>query len=72
MGHRSLSCRQTLAQVQGVDAPHVPKGAAKTLRGTGQAPGEPGEFYVLLGPIGYEKEEVVLAHWNANIAQLLS
>ena len=30
----------------------------------------PGEFYVLLGPIGYEKEEIVLAHWNANTGQL--
>jgi len=53
-----------------VDVPHIPKGAAKTLRGMRQAPGEPGEFYVLLGPVGYEKEELVLAHWNANTGQL--
>ncbi len=53
-----------------LDAPHIPKGAARTLRGMRPAPGEPGEYYVLLGPIGYEKEEVVLAHWNANTGTL--
>lgn len=53
-----------------VNIPHIPKGAAKTLRGMVEAPGESGEFYVLLGPKGYEKEEIVLAHWDINTGQL--
>ena len=48
-----------------VDVAHIPKGAAKTLRAISKIPGQPGEYYVLLGPIGYEKETIVLAHWNS-------
>ena len=53
-----------------VDRPHIPKGAAKTLRAISMVPGEPGQFYVLLGPKGYEKEELVLAQWNAKTGKL--
>jgi hypothetical protein len=35
-----------------------------------EVPGKPGEFYVLLGPKGYEKEEIVIAHWNTKTGQL--
>lgn len=48
-----------------LDFPHIPRGATtKTLRAISMIPGEPRQFYVLLGPKGYEKEELVLAHWN--------
>jgi hypothetical protein len=53
-----------------VDVPHIPKGAAKTLRAISKIPGQPGEYYVLLGPIGYEKEAIVLAHWNSETGLL--
>lgn len=53
-----------------VDLPHIPKGAAKTLRAISMVPGKPGQFYVLLGPKGYEKEVLVLARWNANTGKL--
>jgi len=53
-----------------VDFPDVPKGTPKTLRAMVEVPGEPGAFYVLLGPKGYEKEEIVLAHWNSQTGQL--
>ena len=53
-----------------VDAPYIPKGAAKTLRAISKIPGQPGEYYVLLGPIGYEKETIILAHWNSETRQL--
>jgi hypothetical protein len=53
-----------------LDFPHIPKGATKTLRAISMVPGEPGQFYVLLGPKGYEKEELVLARWNANTGHL--
>ncbi len=53
-----------------VDFPHIPKGAPKTLRGMFENPGQPGEFYVLLGPRGYEKESIVLAHWDARTGKL--
>jgi len=53
-----------------VDQPHIPKGAAKTLRAISMVPGKPGHFYVLLGPKGYEKEELVLARWNAKTGKL--
>ncbi len=47
-----------------------PKGATKTLRAISMVPGEPGQFYVLLGPKGYEKEELVLARWNVDAGEL--
>lgn len=53
-----------------LDAPHIPKGAARTLRAISRVPDEPGQYYVLLGPKGYEKEELVIALWNANRAEL--
>lgn len=53
-----------------VDFPDVPKGTPKTLRAMVEVPGKPGEFYVLLGPKGYEKEEIVIAHWNTKTGQL--
>lgn len=48
-----------------VDLPLIPKGAAKTLRAITMIPDERDQFYVLLGPIGYEKEELVIARWNS-------
>lgn len=33
-------------------------------------PGQSGQYYVLLGPKGYEKEELVLARWNAGTGVL--
>jgi len=53
-----------------VDFPDVPKGTPKTLRAMVEVPGKPGEFYVLLGPKGYEKEEIVISHWNTKTGQL--
>ncbi|MEA3277726.1 MAG: hypothetical protein U9Q81_21070 [Pseudomonadota bacterium] len=53
-----------------VDFPQIPKGAEKTLRAITMVPGEPGQFYVVLGPKGYEKEELVLARWNAKNGEL--
>jgi hypothetical protein len=53
-----------------VDVAHIPKGAAKTLRAISKIPGHPGEYYVLLGPIGYENEAIILAHWNSETGQL--
>lgn len=53
-----------------VDVSHIPKGAAKTLRAISKIPGQPGEYYVLLGPVGYEKEAIVLAHWNSETGLL--
>ncbi len=35
-----------------------------------EIPEQPGEYYVLLGPKGYEKELVVLARWNSNTGEL--
>ena len=52
------------------DFPHIPQGAPKSLRGMFENPGQPGEFYVLLGPKGYEKESIVLAHWDARTGKL--
>ncbi len=53
-----------------VDVEHIPKGVPKTLRGMIEIPGHPQEFYVLLGPKGYEKEVIVLARWNAKTGKL--
>jgi hypothetical protein len=53
-----------------VDFPHIPKGAAKTLRAITMVPDVPGQYYVLLGPKGYEKEDLVLARWNATTGTL--
>jgi len=53
-----------------VDRPDVPKGAAKTLRAISMVPDESGQFYVLLGPKGYEQEGLVLAHWNSLTSEL--
>lgn len=53
-----------------VDVKHIPAGAAKTLRAISPVTGIPGEYFVLLGPLGYEKEQIVLARWNANTGAL--
>jgi hypothetical protein len=53
-----------------VDFPHIPKGAAKTLRAITMVPGKPGQYCVLLGPKGYEKEDLVLARWEADKGRL--
>ncbi len=53
-----------------VEAANIPQGAPKTLRGMVEIPEQPGEYYVLLGPKGYEKELVVLARWNSNTGTL--
>jgi hypothetical protein len=53
-----------------IDSPHIPRGAPKTLRGMAEVPEKSGEYYVLLGPKGYEKEPVVLARWNSRTGEL--
>lgn len=53
-----------------LDLAHIPKGAAKTLRAISMVRDEPGHYYVLLGPKGYEKEELVLARRNAQSGEL--
>lgn len=54
-----------------LDTPHVPNGAAmKTLRDIAMISDEPGQYYVLLGPKGYEKENLVLARWNSEKGEL--
>jgi hypothetical protein len=49
---------------------HIVKDSPKTLRAMVEVTSRPGEFYVLLGPKGYEKESLILAHWNANTGEL--
>ena len=46
------------------------KDSPKTLRAMVEITGQPGEFYVLVGPKGYEKESLILAHWNANTGEV--
>jgi len=53
-----------------LDSSNIPKGAAKTLRAISMVPGKVGHFYVLLGPKGYEKEELVLARWDLKTGKL--
>ena len=53
-----------------VEAANIPQGAPKTLRGMVEIPERVGEYYVLLGPKGYEKELIVLALWNSNTGEL--
>lgn len=56
--------------IPAVNFSHIPGTAPKTLRGMIEIADRPGEFYVLLGPKGYEKESVVLARWHAGTGQL--
>ena len=44
--------------------------APKTLRGMAEVPETKGEYYVILGPKGYEKELLVLARWNSKTGKL--
>ena len=53
-----------------VEVANIPQGAPKTLRGMIEVPEQPGEYYLLLGPKGYEKELIVLARWNSNTGKL--
>lgn len=53
-----------------IEADHIPQGAARTLRAMSWISSEQGGYYVLLGPKGYEKEQIVLAHWNSITGQL--
>jgi len=53
-----------------LDSANIPKGATKTLRAISMVPDEAGHFYVLLGPKGYEKEELVLARWDLKTGKL--
>ena len=53
-----------------IDSPQIPRGAPKTFRGMAKIPGKSGEYYVLLGPKGYDKEPVVLARWNSRTGEL--
>ena len=53
-----------------VEAANLPPGAPKTLRGMVEVPEQPGEYYLLLGPKGYEKELIVLARWNSKTGEL--
>ena len=57
-------------RVPPVPADVVAEGAPKTLRGMIEIPASPGEYYVLLGPKGYEKELIVLSRWNAKTGEL--
>ena len=54
--------------------PDIPKGAANALRGMAEVPGDPGNFYVLLGPTGdeavVETSAQVLARWDTNTGKL--
>ena len=53
-----------------VNSVNFPKQAPKTLRGMVEVPNQPDEYYVLLGPKGYEKESIILARWNSNTGEL--
>ena len=53
-----------------VNHPGIEEGAARTLRAMTPVPGAPGDYYVLLGPLGYEKEEVVLSRWHTDTGKL--
>ncbi len=53
-----------------VNFPPISRGAAKTLRAITMVAGEVGQYYVLLGPKGYEKEQLVLARWNVETGEL--
>jgi hypothetical protein len=53
-----------------VASDHIPTDAVRTLRAISRIPGERGSYYVLLGPKGYEKERIVLAHWNSNTSEI--
>lgn len=44
--------------------------APKGLRGMAENPEKPGEYYILVGPKGYEKELIVLARWNSKTGEL--
>ena len=57
-------------QIPPLDFDHIPPGSAKTLRAITRVPVESGDYYVLLGPKGYEKEQVVLARWSSNSGKL--
>jgi len=57
-------------EVRRLDSALVPKDSPRTLRGMAEIPGRPGKFYLLLGPQGQEKEQIILARWNANTARL--
>jgi hypothetical protein len=54
----------------------IPKGAANAIRGMAEIPGEPGTFYVLLGPTGdemvAETSAQVLARWDVNTNEWVS
>jgi hypothetical protein len=56
--------------IPALDDPHIPNRAAKTLRAISMIPDEPGHYYVLLGPKGYGKENLVLVRWNLKIGAL--
>ena len=58
----TLVKKHAIPQVELVNSP---QGAAKTLRGMLEVPETKGEYYVLLGPKGYEKELIVLARCNS-------
>lgn len=59
--------KHSIPQVQSAN---IPQGTLKTLRGMVEVPEKSGEYYVLLGPKGYEKELIVLARWNSNTGKL--
>ncbi len=63
----TLVKKHILPQVNSVN---VAKQAPKTLRGMVEVPNQPGEYYVLLGPKGYEKELIMLARWNSHTGEL--
>ena len=47
-----------------------PAGSVRTLRAISMVPGKPEQYYVILGPKGYERERLVLARWNATTGQV--
>lgn len=56
--------------IRPLDSTRIVKDSPKTLRAMVEVTSKPGEFYVLVGPKGYEKEFLILAHWNANTGKL--
>ena len=58
--------------IAGQTACHPPAGHATYPQGRGEdtARHQQGEYYILRGAIGYEKEDILLAHWNGDTGTL--
>jgi hypothetical protein len=53
-----------------LDSTPIGRESPKTLRSMVEITGRPREFYVLVGPQGYEKESLILARWNASTGEI--